>query len=107
MHNLKKHRFLISDFRMAKLKAGALCGLLCLLLVFAQYTSLNHNHDGDLQAQTDCEICLKIGSLDDLATSGNANLSVIVRAHFVASDSQSQPFFATPVQKARAPPSHA
>ncbi|MEQ8313506.1 MAG: hypothetical protein RIC17_05285 [Gammaproteobacteria bacterium] len=44
----------------------ALLGLLCLLFVTAQAIDLTHSHNGDLNLQADCDICLKLGSDDDM-----------------------------------------
>lgn len=38
--------------------------LLCFLFVFVQSASLVHSHDGDLQTQFDCTICLKVNGSD-------------------------------------------
>lgn len=35
---------------------------LCFVLLFVQSATLVHSHEGDLQPQFDCEICLKVGS---------------------------------------------
>ena len=43
--------------------------LLTFLLTFVQGAGLVHNHDGDLQQEFDCNICLKSGSNNDIATS--------------------------------------
>jgi hypothetical protein len=44
----------------------ALLGLLCLLVVTAQAIDLSHSHNGDLNLQADCDICLKLSSDDDM-----------------------------------------
>ena len=46
--------------------------LLCLLVLFAQSTSLIHTHDGDLQRHHDCEVCIKFGSDDEAFTVAGA-----------------------------------
>lgn len=43
--------------------------LLVFLFTFVQGAGLIHNHDGDLQEQFDCNICLKSGSNNDIASS--------------------------------------
>lgn len=40
--------------------------VLSLFLLFAQAVEHGHSHDAGPQAQFDCEVCLKVGSLDDL-----------------------------------------
>jgi len=40
--------------------------VLSLFLLFAQVVEQGHSHEAGPQAQFDCEICLKVGSLDDL-----------------------------------------
>ncbi|MDD9891498.1 MAG: hypothetical protein OXU30_14315 [Gammaproteobacteria bacterium] len=45
--------------------------LLCFLLVFVQGADLVHSHDGDLQQQFDCEICLKANSNEDAVASSD------------------------------------
>ena len=41
--------------------------LLAFLFTFVLGAGLVHNHDGDLQQQFDCNICLKSGSNNDIA----------------------------------------
>lgn len=43
--------------------------LLAFLFTFVQGAGLVHHHDGDLQQQFDCNICLKSGSNNELASS--------------------------------------
>ena len=43
--------------------------LLAFLFTFVQGAGLVHHHDGDLQQQFDCNICLKSGSSNELASS--------------------------------------
>ena len=52
--------------------AGAL--LLSAVLLFAQAVDLTHNHDGDLQTQFDCDICLVTGALSDALSAGEFTL---------------------------------
>ena len=40
------------------------------VLLFAQAVDLSHNHEGNLQAQFDCDICLVTGSLSDALAAG-------------------------------------
>ena len=48
--------------------------VLSLFLLFAQAVEHGHSHEADLQAQLDCEICLKIGTLEDIAVAEAASL---------------------------------
>lgn len=43
--------------------------LLAFLFTFVQGAGLVHHHDGDLQQQFDCNICLKSGSNNDIVNS--------------------------------------
>jgi hypothetical protein len=52
--------------QMTALRSLPLMAVLSLFLLFAQAVEHGHSHEADLQAQFDCEICLKIGSLDDV-----------------------------------------
>ena len=64
MHTNTQHSI---SRRMTALKSLPLMALLSFMLLFAQAVEHGHSHDADLQSQFDCEICLKVGSLDDLA----------------------------------------
>lgn len=44
---------------------NSVAALLAVALLFAQSTELFHSHDSDLSKQFDCEICLKLSSLED------------------------------------------
>ncbi len=48
-----------------RLRSIAAMWLFSAILLFGQAVDLGHNHDGDLQAQFDCDICLVTGSLVD------------------------------------------
>ena len=78
----------------------------CLFLVFltAQMAGLSHSHDGDLQLQAECDVCLKL-SIDDevavnkiLADAPSANSTSL--NDFLPTWDQ----LAAPVAQARAPP---
>jgi hypothetical protein len=43
-----------------------LIALLCMLFLSAQSMALSHSHEGDLNPQPDCEICLKVSTDDDV-----------------------------------------
>ena len=88
------------------LKTGLLLGLLCLSLLLVQSLDLVHNHDGDLQTRFDCDICLKVGSPDDFAISGDFKPVVIISSQTFEASSYSLPYFILPSATARAPPVH-
>ena len=60
---------IVRDIRnqMTALRSLPLMAVLSLFLLFAQAVEHGHSHEADLQAQLDCEICLKIGTLEDIA----------------------------------------
>ncbi len=51
-------------------------GVLVFTLLFVQAVALNHTHSGDLADRVDCDICLKVGSSDDVLVSTNLLLAV-------------------------------
>ena len=54
-------------------KAGkALLALACVLFLSAQTVDLSHSHDNDSNQQADCEICLKLGSDDEIIIDSTA-----------------------------------
>lgn len=54
-------------------KAGkALLALLCVLFLSAQTLDLSHSHGNDSDQKADCEICLKLGSDDDVIIDSSA-----------------------------------
>jgi len=61
--------------QMTALRSLPLMAVLSLFLLFAQAVAHGHSHETDLQAQFDCEICLKIGSLEDIAVAEAPNLN--------------------------------
>ena len=77
--------------QMMAVKSLSLMAVLSVFLLFAQAVEHSHGHDADLQAQFDCEICLKVGSLDDIAVAkapslnqqpGSLSYSALVQSHF-------------------------
>lgn len=64
---------------MTALRSLPLMAVLSLFLLFAQVVEQAHSHEADLQAQFDCEICLKIGSLDDIAVADTADLNIPIQ----------------------------
>jgi hypothetical protein len=96
-----------SVFGITELKRASLCVVLWLLLLFIQSIDLVHHHDDNLQTRYDCELCVKINSLDDMVLSDGFSLSAVKVRHTFETTTQSLTFFVAPAQKARAPPIHA
>ena len=92
--------------QMMALKSLSLMAVLSAFLLFAQAVEYGHSHDADLQSQFDCEVCLKVGSLDDVALakapSLNQQASVQSYTTFIESHSSTEIIRAT----ARAPPAY-
>lgn len=63
MHQLSSSNHTLLPAR-ARIRLLPVHLLLCLFLVFAQSAALVHSHEGDLQKQFDCDICLKLSSTD-------------------------------------------
>ncbi len=93
--------------QMTALRSLPLLAALSLMLLFAQAVEHGHSHDADLQSQFDCEICLKVGSLDAIAVAEAATVvSLTPNSAYalpVQNHSSTKPASAT----ARAPPAHA
>ena len=49
-----------------------------LVFLFAQGASLLHSHAGDLKKHVDCELCLKVGSGDDVVVATYAAINLYV-----------------------------
>ena len=92
--------------QMTALKSLPLMAVLSLMLLFAQAVEHGHSHDADLQSQFDCEICLKVGSLDAIAVAQTPTLGTPAATQAYAPPiqnfSSSKPASAT----ARAPPAY-
>ena len=85
--------------------SGALLrGVLVFALLFVQAVSLNHTHSGELTDSVDCDICLKIGSSDDVLVS-TTELPLVKAPSTTYSGQTLEPLFsATFRATARAPP---
>lgn len=81
-----------------------LTGLLCLSLLFAQSAGLAHGHEGDLQPDYDCEICLKAGAGDDAAVAARAAIRPTPADQPSAPDSTGISSAASLAAKPRGPP---
>lgn len=55
------------------------------VFVFTQTIDLQHSHGGDLELQADCQICLKLGSHNDISLAG----SVAIQAESAETQFQS------------------
>lgn len=92
--------------QMTALRSLPLMAVLSLFLLFAQAVEHGHSHEADLQAQFDCEICLKIGSLDDIAVADAPTLSVPATQQSFPVLIQNQISSELATATARGPPSH-
>ena len=79
---------------------------LSLFLLFSQVLETGHSHESDLLAQFDCEICLKIGSLEDIAVAEASSLSLSTGNQIFSILSQNQISSETVKAAARSPPSY-
>ena len=79
---------------------------LSLFLLFSQVSAPGHSHEADLLAQFDCEICLKIGSLEDIAVAKVSSLSLSTGNQIFSILSQNQISSDTVKAAARSPPSY-
>jgi len=77
---------------------------LCLLLVIAQSGYLVHSHDGNLQSQFDCEICLKFGSSGDAILDNGPETFVNSPLTYFSSILTPVPFLAVYSAPPRGPP---
>ena len=74
------------------------------VLLFAQAVDLSHNHEGDLQAQFDCDICLVTGSLSDALAAGEIGLEVSSDSVAIQGGITSLVSYTAVPRHARAPP---
>lgn len=82
----------------------ALLSLLAAALLFVQSADLTHTHIDDLQAQVDCEICLKFGSDDDAIAVTSGLADSFAPQQFVANPQFNAPILAVLSANPRAPP---
>lgn len=101
-------QFLPENFKVKpavrRLRSASVQLLLCFMLVFAQGAVLVHSHDGDLQRQFDCDICLKVNSTDHGIASSYSFVAVASSAVEFSLPQFSAISFTTPSFQARAPP---
>jgi hypothetical protein len=78
--------------------------LLCALLLFVQSADLIHSHDGDLQRQFDCDICLKVGSGGNAIAVAGLSFPVKFSGQHYPELRPELPFIALTPANSRAPP---
>ena len=79
---------------------------LSLFLLFSQVLAPGHSHEADLLAQFDCETCLKIGSLEDIAVAEASSLSLSTGNQIFSILIQNQISSELVSASARSPPSY-
>ena len=79
---------------------------LSLFLLFSQVLATGHSHEAALLAQFDCEICLKIGSLENIAVAKASSLSFSTGDQIFSILIQNQISSETIKASARGPPSY-
>ncbi len=89
----------------AKAHAFPAMALLCLLLLFIQGANLIHSHEGDLQRQIDCDICLKIDSGSHAAAVSNSVLALNRSGQDYPESFSALPYLVVLSANSRAPPS--
>ncbi len=92
--------------QMVALRSLPLMAVLGLFLLFAQVVEQSHSHEADIQAQFDCEICHKIGSLDDIAVSQAPELDLPLTPQTYSILTQNQISPEPTTANARGPPSY-
>lgn len=90
--------------RKAALQSLSLMAVLSAVLLFAQAVEYGHSHDSDLKAQFDCEVCLKLGSLDDVVADKVAGLNRQSAAQSYSTRIENHNYLITIRAVARAPP---
>ncbi len=79
-------------------------GVLILSLLLVQAVGLNHTHGDDYAERVDCDICLKVGSSDDVVVSSNT-LTFSITPAALAAPSVTPSYYAVSYPAtARAPP---
>lgn len=77
-----------------------------LVYLLSQTADLQHTHDGRLNLQSDCHICLKLGSSDDAALL-TVLLPVVTAPGSIQTEySSTYHFLSVLTARARAPPVH-
>ena len=75
-----------------------------LLFVFTQTLDLQHTHDGDLNLQVDCQVCLKLGSQNDVAIAKSEDPQTTVAVVYFQSNVLNSVFETVRTYSPRAPP---
>ena len=74
------------------------------VFVLVQTATQQHSHDGDLSIHMDCQICLKLGSQNDVAVAQSAIADSEPAAGLRHDTLTSQIMLAVPQPRSRAPP---
>ena len=82
----------------------ALVSALTAFLLLVQGADLVHTHDGDLQAQVDCEICLKFGNDDEVIVDSQSGPRLFASNQTYFQSTPAIPFQAVIAANPRAPP---
>lgn len=82
----------------------ALVSMLAAFLLLVQSADLIHTHNGDLQAQVDCEICLKFGNDDEVIVDSQTAPRLFASHQFYSRSTSAIPFQAVIAANPRAPP---
>jgi len=73
-------------------------------LAFVQTAGLVHSHDGELQTQFDCEICLKAGSDNDIALNTSQAFVFESSSYNLVEQLETTPLSRAIPAKSRSPP---
>ena len=78
--------------------------LLCLMFVFAQGVGLAHTHEGELQKEFDCDICLNVSSSEDTIESSSQSFNLNTNTTSFMDYAERTPFGSAIPANSRAPP---
>lgn len=81
-----------------------LVSMLTAFLLLVQSADLIHTHNGDLQAQVDCEICPKFGNDDEVIVDSQTGPGLIAAHQSYFQFTPAIPFQAVIAANPRAPP---
>ncbi|MEZ5492833.1 MAG: hypothetical protein R3F50_21355 [Gammaproteobacteria bacterium] len=76
-----------------------------LVFLLVQTITLQHTHEGDLSLHPDCQICLKLGTQNDVAVADSVLLTVTVARYWLQFELPQRVFGVLPSPRSRAPPS--
>jgi hypothetical protein len=75
-----------------------------LVYLLTQSAGLQHTHDGRLDLQSDCHICLKLGTADDGIPVAYAVQAIDATAQSYPAPALNLVFLSAPTARSRAPP---